>query len=556
MQIADMGGQLSKLFAQKKVMILALLGFCLVLYFLNLGQWDLWNPDEPRYAEVVKEMVQRSDWVLMHVNGNVYGDKPPLFFWLIALSSYLWQGFTSFSARFPSALFGTFTILITFLIGRKLFDPETGFLSGLILATSMLFAYLATRANIDATLTFFTTASLYCFLQWDVWNQKDSGRERNIKRLSIYGFYIGMALATLAKGPVGFILPLLVTLIYLAVQKDWKTIKGMRFLSGMLLFLAIVLSWYLPAVAVGGKPYLQETLFKHTLKAYAEGWTHVRPVYYYLYNFPVDFLPWFLFLPGAIAYGWARETAEKRKKFLLPLVWFIVIFLFFSSSKGKRELYLLPLFPAASLMVGNLWKGFIFKPMEDFRREWVSFPLYGFMGLILLAGLAAPGVVYMKLPSYLIYSLPMAVLMVGGGIVLFFLHQHKKYGALFLFLVGVIGVSFFYTERVVFPLINPFKSARFMSQEVKSLMKPGDKLCIYGGDIGTGPYNFYSGIVPILEIEKEEDLINLLDSSQKVYCILKFKDFFHFQSLPEAPPVQVIKRQGVGHNDIALISNQ
>ncbi len=536
-------------------MVLVLLGFCFVVYFLNLGQWDLWNPDEPRYAQVAREMVQGRDWVLMHFNGRTYGDKPPLFFWLIALSSYLWQGFTSFSARFPSALFGTLAILMTFLLGKKLFDPQTGFLSGLILATSTEFAYLSTRANIDATLTFFTTASLLCFLQWYLWNQQDLDRKRNIGKLSIYGFYVGMALATLTKGPVGFILPLLVSLIYLIIQKDWKTIRNMRLLSGMLLFLVIVLSWYLPAVLSGGKSYLQETLFKHTVEAYAEGWTHVRPLYYYFYNFPVDFLPWFLFLPAAIVYGYSGETVEKRKEFLFLLIWFVVIFCFFSFSKGKRGLYLLPLFPAASLIVGNLWRGFIFTPMKNFRREWVSFPLYGFMGLILLAGVAAPGVVYKKFPSYVAYSLPIAFLIVGSSVVLSLLYRHRKYGALFLFFVGVMGASFFYTERVVFPLINPFKSARFISQEVKSLIQPGGKLCIYGG-IGTGPYNFYSGIVPILELEKKEDLINLLNSSQKLFCILKFRDFSYFQALPEASKVRVIKRQGVGHNDIILISNQ
>jgi 4-amino-4-deoxy-L-arabinose transferase-like glycosyltransferase len=547
--------QLSKIFSQKTVMVFVLLGFCFVVYFLNLGQWDLWNPDEPRYAQVAREMVQGRDWILMHFNGRTYGDKPPLFFWLIALSSYLWQGFTSFSARFPSALFGTLGILITFLLGKKLFDPETGFLSGLILATSTEFAYLSTRANIDATLTFFTTASLLCFLQWYLWNQQDLDRKRNMGKLCIYGFYVGMALGTLTKGPVGFILPLLVSLIFLIVLKDWKTMKSMRLLSGMLLFLVIVLSWYLPAVLSGGKSYLQETLFKHTVKAYAEGWTHVRPIYYYLYHFPVDFLPWFLFLPAALAYGYSGETVQKKKEFLFLLIWFIVIFCFFSLSKGKRGLYLLPLFPAVSLIVGNLWKGFIFTPMNNFRREWVSFPLYGFMGLILFAGVAAPGVVYKKLPSYVAYSLPIAFLMVGSSVVLFFLYRRRKYGALFLFFVGVMGASFFYTERVVFPLINPFKSARFVSQEVKSLIQPGGKLCIYGG-IGTGPYNFYSGIVPILELEKKEDLINLLNSSQKVFCILTFRDFSYLQTLLEPPKVRVIKRQGVGHNDIVLISNQ
>jgi 4-amino-4-deoxy-L-arabinose transferase-like glycosyltransferase len=117
-----------QLFQQPRVQIFILLSFCFFLFILGVGRWDLWNPDEPRYAQVAKEMVGTGDWILMHVNGNTYVDKPPLFFWLIALSSFLWQGFTSFSARFPSGLFGTLTVLLTFFLGKKLYGSRTGFL--------------------------------------------------------------------------------------------------------------------------------------------------------------------------------------------------------------------------------------------------------------------------------------------------------------------------------------------------------------------------------------------------------------------------------------------
>ncbi|MDO9351075.1 MAG: glycosyltransferase family 39 protein, partial [Deltaproteobacteria bacterium] len=131
-----MKNQLFHIYHQKWTQFALLLGFCFVLFFLNLGRWDLWNPDEPRYAQVAREMVDGGDWILMHFNGKMYADKPPLFFWLIALSSALWGGLTSFSVRFPSAVFGTLTILLTFLIGRHLYSSRTGFLAGLILVTS------------------------------------------------------------------------------------------------------------------------------------------------------------------------------------------------------------------------------------------------------------------------------------------------------------------------------------------------------------------------------------------------------------------------------------
>jgi 4-amino-4-deoxy-L-arabinose transferase-like glycosyltransferase len=547
--------QYSKIYPQTGVRIALLLVFCFVLYFLNLGLWDLWNPDEPRYAQVAREMVNGGDWILMHFNGKIYGDKPPLFFWMIALSSYLWGGFTSFSARFPSAFFGTLTVLLTFLIGKGLYSSRMGFLSGFVLATSLEFTYLSTRANIDTTLTFFTTASLLCFFQWYLWSKEEKSRNKKIKDLSIYGLYIGMALATLAKGPVGFILPLFVSLIYLIVQRDWKGIRGMRILTGMLLFVAIVLAWYLPAVFSGGKAYLQETLFKHTVDAYVKGWTHVRPIYYYFYNFPVDFLPWVFFLPAAIVYGYSREMMEKRREFFFLLIWFAVIFLFFSLSKGKRAIYLLPLYPAASLMVGKLWDDFISNPMDHFRREWISFPLYGLMGLVLMAGGTIPWVVSMRFHSYMPYSLPIAFLMVGGSLAMFVLYRFKNQGAIFFLIIGMMAGGFFYTSRVVFPLVNPYKSARFISHEITERIQPGDKLAVYRG-FGTGPYNFYTGIVPILELEGQEDLLHFLGSTERVFCLLKFSDFYKFQTNERRPKVQLISRRKVGDDDIVLISNR
>lgn len=541
--------ELSNLYPQKWTPLILLLGFCLVLFFINLGRWDLWNPDEPRYAQVAREMVDGGDWILMHFNGKMYADKPPLFFWLIALSSYLWEGFHSFSVRFPSALFGTFTVLLAFFLGKTLYSSRVGFLSGLILATSHEFMYLSTRANIDATLTFFTTGSLLCFFRWY------QGRQGEKRGLFLYGFYITMGLATLAKGPVGFILPLLVSLAYLIVQKDWKGIKRMKLLSGMILFLVIVLSWYLPALLKGGKEYLNETLMLHTVDRFAKGSSHIRPIYYYLYNFPADFLPWVFFLPGAIVYGFCRGMAKKRREFLLLLVWFAVIFLFFSFSKGKRGLYLLPLFPAVSLIVGKLWDDFISDAMERFHHGWLSFPLYGFMGLALISGAAIPWIISTKFPSHLLHSLPIAFLLVGGSLALFVVYRFRYRAAVFFLIVGMMAGGFFYTLRFVFPLINPYKSARFISQEITSRIQPGEKLAIYG-DFVTAPYNFYTGIVPILELEKREELFDFLQSQERVFCLFKFRDFSQFQTTEDRPKVHLIARRKVGGDDIVLISNR
>ena len=186
------------------------------------------------------------------------------------------------------------------------------------------------------------------------------------------------------------------------------------------------------------------------------------------------------------------------------------------------------------------------------------------MGLILIAGAAIPfipWVVSKKFPAYLpylpyfSYLIPFTFLMVGGSLALFVLFRFKNYGAILFLVIGIMAAGFFYTSRVIFPLVNPFKSARYISEEAKGRIQPGERLGIFG-DLGTGPYNFYTGIVPILELEKQEELFRFLDSPGRVFCFLRFRDFSFFQTKEGWPNVQLIARRKVGNNDVILISNR
>jgi hypothetical protein len=380
--------------------------------------------------------------------------------------------------------------------------------------------------------------------------------EREDKRsFIIYGFYIGIALATLAKGPVGFILPLLVGLVYLVVQKDWDGIKRMKLIQGMILFIIIVLAWYLPALLKGGKEYFDETIMLHTVDRFAKGSSHIRPFYYYLYNFPADFLPWIFFLPAAIARGFSGGRSGIKREFLFLFVWFAVIFIFFSFSKGKRGLYLLPLFPAASLIVGKWWDDFLSAPMKNLHHRWFSIPFHIFMGLFLGLGVGIPWVVSTRFPIYMPYSLPLGFLLIGGSIALFILNRLRYRAAIFFLIAGIMAGGFFYTLRVIFPMLNPYKSARFISQEVTTRIQPGERMAIYG-DFVIAPYNYYTGIVPILEIEKKEEFTRFLQSEKRVFCLMKFRDFTQFQTTEGRPKIELIARRNVGSDDMVLISNR
>jgi hypothetical protein len=236
-------------------------------------------------------------------------------------------------------------------------------------------------------------------------------------------------------------------------------------------------------------------------------------------------------------------------------LWFALIFIFFSLSKGKRGIYLLPLYPAVSIMVGKLWDDFISTSMDHFRNAWISVPLYAFMGVTLVAGAALPWILSIKFPSHLPYGLPITFLFVGTSLVMFVLYRFKNYGAILFLLIGMVTGGYFYTSRVIFPLVNQYKSARFIAQEITKRIQPGEKLAVYGR-ISTGPFNYYTGIVPILDLADMKDLLFVLESSERVFCLLDYKSFSQFRKMEGGPKVQFISRRMAGDDEIVLVSNR
>jgi hypothetical protein len=177
------------------------------------------------------------------------------------------------------------------------------------------------------------------------------------------------------------------------------------------------------------------------------------------------------------------------------------------------------------------------------------------MALTLVGGVAAPWVISARFPAYFPYSLPVAFLLVGGSLALFVSYRFKRHGIVFFVIVAMMAGGFFYTLRVAFPLVNPYKSARFICQEITSRIQPGEKFAIYG-DFEPGPFNFYTGIVPIPVLSEEEDLFNFLSSPERVFCLLRSRDFLRFQLRGGRLEVQLIARRGVGGDDFVVISNR
>jgi 4-amino-4-deoxy-L-arabinose transferase-like glycosyltransferase len=524
------------------IIILAIFGG--VLFFSYLGGWDLWNPDEPRYAQVAKEMLQGEGWIIPHLNSAVYYDKPPFLFWLIAGAAKVLGRINETAARLPSACFGLFTIILLFFFGKKLFDERAGFFAALVLVTCGEFFWLARRADLDITLTFFTTLAILFF--YVGFQQK---KWRVLYYLVAYG---AMAVGFFTKLYPALIVPFFAVGGYFLWQRRLRFFFDPAHLAGIALLAALIGGWLYLAYLKGGVDYLFGLLFQKTASTFFVTHGHREPFFYYLWNFPANFLPWTLFVPSAIIYG--LKVKEKKEIFLLFL-WFVLVFVFFSLAQAKRELYILPIYPAAALVVGKFWADAETKKEGDSRL--LSWPLLLMLTILFVTGIAAPFLAptfgHRYLSNALEIGLATAVIFAGGSLITFFSYRSNKKTRTFFIIVAMMFAFSLYGIFRVFPEINRYKSARPLSQEVARMMGPDDRLGVFG--IEGADYNYYTGYNRMIRFENEEALKASLRSSGRVFCILQEKAY---DTLKQDPTLRTyIATQGrVGHRRLVVISNK
>lgn len=321
------------------------------LFFIGLGRLPLLEPDEGRNAEVAREMLVSHDWITPHYDTLPYLDKPIILFWAVA-GSFRCFGLTEWAARFPSALAAVLTVLLAWLAGAKLDGGKTGLRAGVILATSPLFFALARTVIFDMTLTFWITLALLCF--WF-----NSRRSSTSLQLDLIAF-AAMGLAALTKGPVGFLLPLIVLLVYQALAGKFAQLKRLHWALGWMVFLAITLPWFIEvSLRNPGFPkyaFWEESLLRFTTGAHLH---RSQGIFYYIPVYLGGFFPWSFFLLFA---GWnwrkkwrrLREEAHHAELFLLT--WAAVVFIFFTISHSKLPSYFLPALIPLSLLMALAWR--------------------------------------------------------------------------------------------------------------------------------------------------------------------------------------------------------
>jgi 4-amino-4-deoxy-L-arabinose transferase-like glycosyltransferase len=338
---------------------LGLAAFCLALYLHDLGGVGLVDADEPAYAEAARQMVETGDWVTPRFNGRNRYDKPILFYWLIA-AAYGLFGVSPFALRFTSAAAASALVVLTFAFLRRFRGPRAGLLGGLVLATSLAVLAWARAGVTDMLLTLFLAGGLYAFFLAYAAPQPGG-------RAWFWGLYAGMALATVTKGLVGVVFPVLILGAFLALARRLRpTLGAMRLGPGLALFAALALPWYLLQLGLNGWEFVEAFFLKHHVGRYTGVVSsHAGPLFYYIPVTLAGFFPWSAYVPRALWEARAPSLAAARRAppgeqlRLFAAVWFLAIFLFFSFAGTKLPSYLLPAFPALAILVAEAWDGIV-----------------------------------------------------------------------------------------------------------------------------------------------------------------------------------------------------
>jgi 4-amino-4-deoxy-L-arabinose transferase-like glycosyltransferase len=330
---------------------LVLLLFTLALLILSVWGLDLSGRDSPRVAGIAREMAVTSNYLIPRLNGENFLEYPPLGYWPIALTLSMIKKPPDFLAFLPIAFLGTGTVLITYLIGKKLAGEKIGLMAGFILTTMSTFITFHRHFRVDPVLLFLTTLSLYGFV---------SGYQASKKRfLFLALFYLAMAGAFLSKGIIGMAIPAATVGVFLITKKDFKAIVRLLLNPALLFFILPIFLWVVSVWWLEGLGIFKEIIRQSLFRFLSPTADHAKPFYYYFAQALAAPLPWTILLFVLIWYRWrpapSKEPLPHSSLLWIALVWLLTGLIGLSFASAKRPLYLGPLYPSFALLAALGW---------------------------------------------------------------------------------------------------------------------------------------------------------------------------------------------------------
>lgn len=459
---------------------LGLLLLCYFIFFFNIGNYALMDVDETRYVSMARDMFHSKDFLTLYLNGEYFFEKPPLYFWGECLSFALFGKVNEFTARFPVALYGTLSTLLVYFTGKKIISRRYGFISALILATTLEFVMLAKFAILDIVVTTCIGFSvMFGFLTQFV-------SDKN-KKYMWWLFYIFSGLAVMAKGIPGFVVPFAVMFFVTLYNKTFKQIfKPQYILPGFALFFLIVLPWHIVMLKMHDPLFFNEYIMKHHINRFfsSSEIDREQPFYFYFVTVLWGLIPWVF---SGIAVGITKlktfkniavsELNNSQKFMMFNIIAFIVTMLFFSSSSTKLITYILPVYIFTAFILGFIWEDYIFN--EKYKKP-INLTVYILGGICIFAAIVAcfmqyylPEKIYTDVLMIKWFCIVMVAIF-GISSILFALKNNRKgvfaVYALLVIITSAFGTKLFYNMDYEFGQNDLMHFAKYAKANNKKIV--------------------------------------------------------------------------------------
>lgn len=456
------------------VLVAAIAGFS---FFGWLGSTHLWDDDEPKNAVCGQEMFERGDWIVPTFNGTLRTDKPILIYWCM-LAAFNAMGVSELAIRLPSAFAGVGTVILTFHLGRLLFDRRTGLIASCLLTSALMFAVLARAATPDSLLILWITASLTCFVagvaarRGGHFSDDSVGRTDSIVSVCEHGLptaawilmYVAIGVAVLAKGPIGVVMPLGIIgsfllffdspislpananwlrrcVAYFAPQRIWIIANTLHIFAGAVIVALIALPWYVAVALQTHGEWVTGFLGTHNIGRFMQPLEHHRglPIYYPI-AIMIGFFPASMFLPVALwsSISTVRKNVTKRYSSAAFLLSWIACYVgFFTIAATKLPNYVVPCYPALAIVTAT-WLIQVVDRHANIRiwHLWTGFSASALLGLGITVGLTIAASWILDIHNFV--ALPGIVMIVGGLTCLTMLYQKQVGRSVLSFVVTAL----------------------------------------------------------------------------------------------------------------------
>jgi len=539
------------------------------LFSLGISNHGLWSADEPRVAEIGREMAVNGNWAVPMLNQKPFLEEPPLYYGALALTFKAF-GVTDKVARIPSALFAFAAVLVLFFMANFLFGPRVALLSGLILATTGEYFRVAHWIIVDGALTFFVMSAMALFITGYL-------AESNRKKLLCYTLlYVACTFAFYAKGFIGIVIPGLSVLAFLAFERNLREILKMRLWLGFLIFLVMTLPWFIALWHQAGAEYLNVFFVHNHLQRFLPGSLagkisgsasgHHNPFYYYVTEFPGGFLPWSILLIPVFYHAFSKSgrsnttdgRAEKGR--LLAKCWFFAGIIFLSVASTKRTLYLMPIFASMAMLTGSYIDSTL--TAQSLNKVGKIFTWVLSMFLLVIGLTLTPAYFYLKeaflsgvSSGFFGAVLAVSILVTTISLVsIWYLLRGNLKGYWVSINIPIFLVLFF-TLTAIVPILDRHKSFVPFCRQVTATVPADQPLYAYQPDETLrGAVPFYTGRYVV---ETEELGSDLLERKEPFYIMIRDKREDLEKTLLSTGRLNVLVKQEMGTDRaLVLMSNR